>query len=321
MRKIVFIGSSTEALPVAEKIASWLESLDVEPMLWNTVFELSDYTYEALDRVANRISGAIFIFSGDDIAIVREEETRRIRDNVLFEYGFFAGSLSRSRVIFVCPDKPKIPSDLFGITYLIVSENNEFTVKPQLQKWVDKLPMPSSEFPEPSVINSTVPIVADRGIDLRDVMVFHHPDGCRAASLEIRQRSQTFVIVAVDFVGENSPDYAGVYVRLNNENWEEFYENGRVRFDLKCEGEYAFQTIVFEPKSSTRTATNSVIRPYEIELAKTELSIDIPLSELSAERAKFAFMTELVFLFRSGTFQGNADIEISNLRVEVGNNP
>lgn len=42
-----------------------------------------------------------------------------IRDNVLFEFGFFMGALGRKRVFGISPrSELKLPSDLRGLTFL-----------------------------------------------------------------------------------------------------------------------------------------------------------------------------------------------------------
>ena len=346
MRKTIFIGSSTESLSEAEKIAAWLESFNITPVVWNTVFEPGEYTLDSLERTLKSVSGAIFIFNADDINISRGVRATSVRDNVLFEFGYFAGGLSRDRVIFVCSEKPKLPSDFFGLTYLTITDNNEYTTKPRLRKWAEKLPFPNSNntdtatYANPNTITSPIanpniitspmanpnigtPPIANPNnqdviipkLDLRDIKEFHHPAGCAASSMAVKRRTETSASISINYTGDNLPDYAGAYIDLDNENWEALHANGRLTFDINCEGDFAYQTIVLELKSVTRAGNVEVIRPYEIDLMRKTMSFDIHLKQFSEDCSKFAFMRELVFLFNSGIFKGNAAVEISNLKI------
>ena len=153
-----------------------------------------------------------------------------------------------------------------------------------------------------------------KAIDLLDINPFHHPDGSRTSSLIIRQRSTTSAYLYADFTGDNLPDYAGVCVKLWNDNWESFYDTGSLSFSLSCNGDYFNNVIKLEPKSGTE---NRTIRPYEILLTNSNMYINIPLRELASDRdrAKFRSMTELVFLFQRGVFRGSVDIEINDLMI------
>jgi len=62
--------------------------------------------------------------------------TDAVRDNVLFEYGFFMGALGKTKVCFVCKGKPRLASDLKGITY-IDGDLGEIQVKMKLKDWIN----------------------------------------------------------------------------------------------------------------------------------------------------------------------------------------
>ena len=91
----IFIASSGERLNTAIEVGSWLESMNVEPVLWNEpeVFPLSVYTWDALIDLSENVDAAVFIFGEDDKIWFRGEGTMTVRDNVLLEYGLFSGKL------------------------------------------------------------------------------------------------------------------------------------------------------------------------------------------------------------------------------------
>ena len=118
-RPTAFIGSSTEGLPIANKLQAQLE-YDLEAVVWNqgTVFGLGDATLEALENAVLQYDFAIFVFTPDDELLTRGQTKPVARDNVLFELGLFTGKLTRRRAFVVHPRNNAIalPSDLSGIT-------------------------------------------------------------------------------------------------------------------------------------------------------------------------------------------------------------
>jgi hypothetical protein len=72
---------------------------------------------EALEKAVGGHSFAVIVASADDEIVKRGVSAQAMRDNLLVEFGLFAGALGRKRVFFVCPDQPQmsLPSDLLGI--------------------------------------------------------------------------------------------------------------------------------------------------------------------------------------------------------------
>jgi hypothetical protein len=72
---------------------------------------------EELELQLKRHSFAVLVASPDDEIYKRGELSPAMRDNLLVEFGMFAGAVGRKRVFFVCPREPEIalPSDLSGM--------------------------------------------------------------------------------------------------------------------------------------------------------------------------------------------------------------
>ncbi|MCV3263293.1 nucleotide-binding protein [Vibrio harveyi] len=114
----VFIGSSVESLPIADAIAENLE-FDAEVTIWrNGTFNLSSNALDDLISKAKSVDFSIFIFSPDDLTIMRSREKYVVRDNVVFELGLFIGAIGKNRCFIVKPRGVDLhfPSDLLGIT-------------------------------------------------------------------------------------------------------------------------------------------------------------------------------------------------------------
>jgi predicted nucleotide-binding protein len=87
--------------------------------LWTQgTFGLTQGTLESLVMEAPRFDFALLILTADDLTISRGTAKAAARDNVLFELGFFIGSLGRDRtfMLYDRTNPPALPSDLAGIT-------------------------------------------------------------------------------------------------------------------------------------------------------------------------------------------------------------
>src|SRR5450759_3288749 len=114
----VFIGSSIENSNIADSIHQNIEK-DSDVESWkNDFFELSKPTIDSFEKIG-KFDFGIFIFSPDDIGIIRNKKKQIVRDNVVFELGLFIGRLGKERTFIVAPEGLKnlhLPSDLLGIT-------------------------------------------------------------------------------------------------------------------------------------------------------------------------------------------------------------
>ena len=139
-RPSVFIGSASEGLHVAERLKSMISAASagqVEVELWNEgIFIPSATNIESLEQCLDRFDFGVFLFTPDDRVISRRITYDAPRDNVVLEFGLFAGALGRNRVFCVTPrasstrawlpqwlSKPrqlaiKRPSDLLGVSVL-----------------------------------------------------------------------------------------------------------------------------------------------------------------------------------------------------------
>jgi Predicted nucleotide-binding protein containing TIR-like domain len=115
----VFVGSSSEALPIAQAIQEEL-SHDAKVTIWSQdVFQLSRSAIENLSRAVHKFDFAIFVFAPDDQIILRGSRLNAVRDNVIYELGLFAGWLGYERTFIIQPrgaSKFRIPTDLLGLT-------------------------------------------------------------------------------------------------------------------------------------------------------------------------------------------------------------
>ncbi|MFQ2539839.1 TIR domain-containing protein [Aeromonas caviae] len=119
MKPKIFIGSSREGVHIADAVHANL-TYDAECTVWKDgVFQLSQNTLADLVRVLRDSDFGVFVFSPDDLSIMRGNTSTTVRDNVIFELGLFIGRLGPERCFFLIPDDAsdlRLPSDLAGVT-------------------------------------------------------------------------------------------------------------------------------------------------------------------------------------------------------------
>lgn len=118
---VVFVGSSSESMTVAEAIHKSLSRKKLESRIWSDgVFQCTHAAIEDLMLVSGQTDFAVLVLAPDDVTTSRGRKKASPRDNIIFELGLFMGALSRERTYIVAPDSIdiKIPTDLLGVTLL-----------------------------------------------------------------------------------------------------------------------------------------------------------------------------------------------------------
>ena len=113
----LFIGSSVESLEIADAVNLNLDH-QFEVTIWrNGTFDLSSNTIDSIVKKSQSVDFALFIFSPDDISIIRDQQKAIVRDNVLFELGIFIGAIGKERCFILRPRGVDLhfPTDLLGI--------------------------------------------------------------------------------------------------------------------------------------------------------------------------------------------------------------
>ena len=134
-RPLVFVGSSSKGLPIANAIRLNLEK-DAVVLVWNEgPFEISKTYIESLEELA-KVDFAVLVLTPDDVAVSRRKKKEAPRDNVIFELGLFIGMLGRERSFFVheAAKNLKIPTDLLGVAGATYQLQASGSLKRSLQK-------------------------------------------------------------------------------------------------------------------------------------------------------------------------------------------
>lgn len=114
----VFIGSSSEGKTVGRALQAELLG-DCEVVVWDQgVFEPGTYTLDALIDRAHGSDFAVLVATPDDVRESRGHTAAVPRDNVILEFGLFAGVLGRRRTFVLATEGAILPTDTLGLTRL-----------------------------------------------------------------------------------------------------------------------------------------------------------------------------------------------------------
>jgi hypothetical protein len=133
-------------------------------------------------------------------------------------------------------------------------------------------------------------------IDLSDHGVFHDPSTPETwASLRVVEASENEVSISIGF-NNLAPMLAGYYVKLYNESWQTHYREGcLLTFRLAGNASGAILTLEIKGKDK------NIVKAIPLEVSEEGAQHMIPLAKITKRPEALAEMTELVFLFHSGS--------------------
>ncbi|MDR2691494.1 MAG: nucleotide-binding protein [Dysgonamonadaceae bacterium] len=113
------------------RVARTLEKLGLEPIILNEQDNSGKTIIEKFEKNSSNVDFAVILLTADDEGKSNEEEKykSRARQNVVFEMGYFTGKLGRNRVLLLLENGVEKPSDLDGIVYTPIDENDGWKLK------------------------------------------------------------------------------------------------------------------------------------------------------------------------------------------------
>jgi predicted nucleotide-binding protein len=134
----LFLGYSGNARSTAVEVKSFLETLDVRVMDWQTDFKPGKAVLERIREAEQRCKGGIFLFMKDDTVVSNGQQIDAPRDNVVFEAGYFMNTKGSERTLLICEQGVKILSDLRGVLYLeLEARNNIAAIQYALREFIE----------------------------------------------------------------------------------------------------------------------------------------------------------------------------------------
>ncbi|MEO8276905.1 MAG: TIR domain-containing protein [Thermoanaerobaculia bacterium] len=118
----IFIGSSSAAKSQARAIVKTFTSPTLTFVPWWEAFTAGRTLLEDLDRIRQRVDGALLLFSPESTSQIRRKKYSVPNLNVLFEFAYFYGHFGRQKVAMLKYGEFYLPSDLGGYVHIFGSK-------------------------------------------------------------------------------------------------------------------------------------------------------------------------------------------------------
>jgi hypothetical protein len=144
----IFVGSSSEALPLANHISKVIESERMTPVMWDAdAFMLGRTLIEQIESFPFEFSGAVLLVT-PDLRCRREgyEPFMAPVANIIFEYGYLGARLARDRVAVCRFWAADMPSNAQGVKLIEAGDVSygapelPLNVVRNLADWLRRLP-------------------------------------------------------------------------------------------------------------------------------------------------------------------------------------
>lgn len=135
----LFLGSSSEGLEIASALQDEISRFcDVDR--WDQgAITPSGSALSSLIENAESYDFAVLIATPDDSTTSRGEKVESVRDNIVFEFGLFAGLIGLDRTYLLATSSAKLPSDLLGLTRLAYRENSRGNVRASVNEAANQI--------------------------------------------------------------------------------------------------------------------------------------------------------------------------------------
>ena len=143
----IFIGSSSAAKSQARAVVKAFTSPTLKFLPWWSAFTAGRTLLEDLDKMRQRVNGALLLFSPESETRIRKRKSLVPNLNVLLEFGYFLGHFGQQKVAMLKYGEFYLPSDLGGYIHIhgstyfrrgaVVSVGKRTTV--EFERWIAQL--------------------------------------------------------------------------------------------------------------------------------------------------------------------------------------
>jgi predicted nucleotide-binding protein len=114
-----------------EGVARFLEKVGLIAIILSEQPNRGRTIIEKFVDCAREVGFAVVLLTPDDLgaAAMDEAQKARARQNVIFELGYFVGSLRRGRACLLRKGEVEIPSDLYGVVYTTMDSGNGWKIE------------------------------------------------------------------------------------------------------------------------------------------------------------------------------------------------
>ena len=125
------------------KVARFVEKLGLKATILHERANRGQTIPEKFEEHAGKASFAIVLLTPDDVGASEDEKDNlkpRARQNVVLELGYFWGRLGRARVCVLHKEEVELPSDIQGLLYVTMDNNDGWQLK--LSQEMDQAGLP-----------------------------------------------------------------------------------------------------------------------------------------------------------------------------------
>ena len=115
-------------IDMLQTVNSFLKKLELEPIILHEQPNKGRTIIEKFVDYSD-VGFSVVLLSPDDKAIHDQKKSKRARQNVIFELGYFIGKLGRDRVVALYKSSVEIPSDYSGVLYIEYNSSNNWEIQ------------------------------------------------------------------------------------------------------------------------------------------------------------------------------------------------
>ncbi|MCK9406944.1 MAG: nucleotide-binding protein [Methanothrix sp.] len=137
---------------VKENVANFLRELGIHPIILHELPNKSRTIIEKFEANSSNVKYAVVLLTPDDLGgLISDpnEQSPRARQNVVFEMGYFFGSLGRGKVCALLYPEVERPSDIDGIMYIPLDQKDEW--KSSLFRELKEAQLKLNDWIDPSI--------------------------------------------------------------------------------------------------------------------------------------------------------------------------
>jgi len=117
---------------IKTKVARFLEKFNIIPIILHEQPNAGRTIIEKFEGEASDVDFAIVLLTADDVGMLSDSKDglqTRARQNVIFELGYFIGTLKRMRVVALREKGVELPSDYAGIIYIDLDDKDTWRLQ------------------------------------------------------------------------------------------------------------------------------------------------------------------------------------------------
>lgn len=129
-------------------VARFVEKLDFEAIILDERSGGLQAIIDKFEGQAEDIVFAIILLTPDDVGAAKAERNKlqpRARQNVILELGYFIGKLNRNQICLLYKEDVELPSDIRGMSYVLMDDYDGWQLKLAREMKSAKLPIDANK--------------------------------------------------------------------------------------------------------------------------------------------------------------------------------